>query len=71
MPPGTLAGLQLLPFCAEFVQTKFVGPRVAQAVLNRPVEMTGKTLVFQPKTDWPKFTDVDWNSDKGHVFLKF
>jgi hypothetical protein len=33
--------------------------------------MTGKTLVFQPKTDWPKFTDVDWNSDKGHVFLKF
>jgi hypothetical protein len=33
--------------------------------------MTGKTLVFQPKTDWPKITDVDWNSDKGHVFLKF
>ena len=33
--------------------------------------MPGKTLVFPPKTDWPKFTDVDWNSDKSHAFLKF
>jgi hypothetical protein len=33
--------------------------------------MPGKTLVFPPKTDWPKFTDVDWNSDKRHAFLKF
>jgi hypothetical protein len=29
--------------------------------------MPGKTLVFPPKTDWPKFTDVDWNSDKRHA----
>jgi hypothetical protein len=33
--------------------------------------MPGKTLVFPPKTDWPKFTDVYWNSDKRHAFLKF
>jgi hypothetical protein len=33
--------------------------------------MPGKTLVFPPKTDWPKFTDIDWNSDKRHAFLKF
>jgi hypothetical protein len=36
-----------------------------------PANHTKVTLAFPPKTDWPKFTDVDWNSDKRHAFLKF
>jgi len=40
-------------------------------VLSFPDRYYGKTLVFPAKTDWPKFTDLDWNSDKRHAFLKF
>jgi hypothetical protein len=66
VPPGPLAGLQLLPFCAEFVQTKFVRPRPPGASSSSSaIQPAGRKCLARPSSFRPRLTGPSSRTSTG------